>query len=420
MGKWWKCRTCHAFNVKGKMECGWCSANFMQQPVSTPQNPVHSQDCIPPKGSGKKSWQSGSYGSYWNQWPVQSGQSLSSSQSNQAVGKGRGTTRSPSVGSQQTSIVSVSKLNQSQSPASSGNFWQRRKLNNQMGSSVDQVESVNGDAKDVDIDAASLMEKMDTLQAMINSLKNRTDPSSLEMRQGLEKELQNLRIQKTSLKSLSDQALVLESLIQRRQNSLEEAERVLMEQTLSRDQVKQELEDAKVQLQSVLEQKAVEDAARFPNGQKQVATGDVFQSAQEMASMLPSDKASVFVECLGLLAQFMKQNSQSNADKDKGQMDVEENGGSSAPSTDFPQVPTMPFAAAPTTPGGAVSDPYGGGRAGSPPRKGRARSLEASPTQARSRSFSGRGKRLMGKQSIPGEQDHHFSRREEAPLDFKG
>jgi len=323
------------------------------------------------------------------------------------------------VGSQQTSNVSASKLNQSQSPASSGNFWQRRKLNNQMGSSVDQVESVNGDAKDVDIDAASLMEKMDTLQAMINSLKNRTDPSSLEMRQGLEKELQNLRIQKTSLKSLSDQALVLESLIQRRQNSLEEAERVLMEQTSARNQVKQELEDAKVQLQSVLEQKAVEDAARFPNGQKQMATGDVFQSAQEMASMLPSDKASVFVECLGLLAQLMKQNSQSNADKDKGQMDVEENGGSSVSSADFPQVPTMPFAAAPTTPGGAVADPYGG-RAGSPPRKGRARSLEASPTQARSRVFSGRGKRLMGKQSIPGEQDHHFSRREEAPLDFKG
>ena len=420
MGKWWKCRTCHAFNVKGKAVCGWCSASFIQQPASTPSNPVHSHECIPPKGSGKNFWHSGSYGSYWNHWPRQGGQTQPQPQQvNQASGKGRGAARSSSVGSHQTSNVSACNVNQAQPPSVNGtNFWQRRKFNNQSASSVGQVESVNGEAKDADIEGASLMEKMDTLQAMINSLKNRTDPSSAEMRQGLEKELQSLRIQKTSLKSFSDQALVLESLIQRRQSSLDEAERVLMEQTSSRDQIKQELEDAKVQLQSVLEQKAVEDAARFPNGQKQVNTGDVFQCAQDMASMLPSDKAGVFVECLGLLAQLMKQNNQSNADKSNGQMDVEEKSGSSA-SSDLPQVPAMPFTAAPTTPGGAVSDPYGG-RVGSPPRRARARSLEASPTQARSRSFSGRGKRLMGKQAIPGEQDHHFSRREEVHLDFKG
>jgi hypothetical protein len=397
MGKWWKCRTCQAFNLMGRKDCGWCNAPFIHQQTSSPSNPIHSKDCVPPKGSGKSSWSSGSgsYGSYWNQWPSQSQSSQSKGNQSAPSGKGLGNSRSSSVGSHQVTSAAASGAN-------AKNFWQRRKFfNSQSTVNVEQESIVNGD-KDAESEANSLMEKMDTLQAMINSLKSRTDQCSVEMKNGLEKDLLNLRIQKTQLKSLADQALVLETLILKRTTSLEEAERILMEQTASRDQIKQELVDAKSQLQSVLEQKSIEDAARFPNGvngQQQMSPGNLFKDAQEMASMLPSDKATVFVECLSLLAQLMKQEKQDSADG-FGQMDFEDNVFENNGGADLPYVPQMPFTAAPTTPGVTTTDPYGGARTNTPPRNGRARSLEPSPTQARSRSFSGRGKRIVGKRQI--------------------
>ena len=144
---------CQAFNLIGRKDCGWCSASFVHQQTSSPSNPIHSKDCLPPKGSGKSSWSSGSgsYGSYWHQWPSQSQQS-NHSRGNQsaASGKGRGNSRSSSVGSHQANSA----------PASGAkNFWQRRKFfNSQSTVNVEQESTVNGD-KDAESEANSLMEK---------------------------------------------------------------------------------------------------------------------------------------------------------------------------------------------------------------------------------------------------------------------
>ncbi len=69
-----------------------------------------------------------------------------------------------------------------------------------------------------------LLEGMDTVQGMLNSLAGRSDAYTLATREHLEKEMASLRIQRTKTKSLTAQISVLEGLISRRTSATAEAE----------------------------------------------------------------------------------------------------------------------------------------------------------------------------------------------------
>jgi len=152
-----------------------------------------------------------------------------------------------------------------------------------------------------------LIEKMDTVQALIASLKGRRDQFSTDTRGQLEAELSNLRIQRTQLKSIPDQMVVLENLVEKREAILQQAEIDAEDATRELAEAKSSLMVAKQQLMVVQQAKAKEDAdtalkeaeLHSPNAKQTV------QKMRDMAQLLPKDKAKVLAECLGLLETLM-------------------------------------------------------------------------------------------------------------------
>ena len=220
MGKWWTCRTCTASNMKSRSTCGWCKSPFqlMHQSASTPQNPSHSMDCIPPKGGGRKNGKDGSKkgGGRQQQHSSSGQQSPSQAPSNGSEasrsGKGKGgSVRSSSAHSQ--SIAGQEK-----------NVWQRRAA----AASLAAKTGMDVDEDPLAKESLELVERMDTVQALLNSLVGRSDQLSVETRVSYEREMASLRIRKTKLKPLSAQVTVLENLVSRRQSSTSAAEDALV------------------------------------------------------------------------------------------------------------------------------------------------------------------------------------------------
>jgi hypothetical protein len=275
-----------------------------------------------------------------------------------------------------------------------------------------------------------LLEQMDTVQAMLNSLAGRHDPYSAASREHLEKELGSLRIQRTKTKSLTAQVAVLEALVARRTSAILEAEGAILEAQQHCQTLRQELTQVTAQLATVVALKVQEDVSKVP---PLVANAlgpiSMLSHAQEMAAMLPKDKAAIFSECIGLLAQMIAPQmgapsaspptvvvdlvspqstapaAQSAATQDASVFAFGSPGWSAlsghhsaAASSSGPAIASS-FAMVPTGKGShltATSDPYG--RTTSPTRRGRALSAAPSPQQ-RSRSVSIGGRRLRCKTS---------------------
>jgi hypothetical protein len=273
---------------------------------------------------------------------------------------------------------------------------------------------------------------MDTVQAMLNSLAGRQDPYSAASREHLEKELGSLRIQRTKTKSLTAQVAVLEALVARRTSAILEAEGAILEAQQHCQLLRQELTQVTAQLATVVALKVQEDVSKVP---PLVANAlgpiSMLSHAQEMAAMLPKDKAAIFSECIGLLAQMIApQMGAPSASPPTVVVDLvsPQSMAPAAQSTTTPQTDASgftfgspgwsssslsgqhsaaasssgpatasSFAMVPTGKGShltATSDPYG--RTASPTRRGRAISAVPSPTQ-RSRSVSVGGRRLRSK-----------------------
>ena len=80
------------------------------------------------------------------------------------------------------------------------NVWQRRSQAQSQGNSeADGENDPNAE------EAAILLERMDTVQALLNSLAGRMDPLSVDTTKSLQAELSALRIKKTKLKPLRAQ-----------------------------------------------------------------------------------------------------------------------------------------------------------------------------------------------------------------------
>ena len=139
---------------------------------------------------------------------------------------------------------------------------------------------------------------MDTVQALLNSLAGRSDAFSLAAREHLEKEMASLRIQRTKTKSLTAQISVWEGLVQRRTSAIAEAEGAILEAQKHCVDLKKELADVTIQIQNVQALKMKEDVAKVP---PMVASAlgepsSLLSHAQEMAALLPADKAVIFSE----------------------------------------------------------------------------------------------------------------------------
>jgi hypothetical protein len=278
-------------------------------------------------------------------------------------------------------------------------------------------------------EAKELLERMDTVQALLNSLAGRNDAYSAATRGTLEKELGSLRIQRTKTKSLTAQVAVLESLISRRSSAIAEAESAILEAQQHCSTLQQELAEANSQLLVVQALKMQEDVAKVP---PLVANAlgpiSMLTHAQEMSALLPPDKAALFSECIGLLAQIMapqlqqqqQQHQQQQQQQQTVTIDLVAQAAAEAPAAAaaaasaamdaslFTYFPSFGSAAAssaaatssfsPVTPTGkgshmiAASDPYA--RATSPERRGRTQSTAPSPQQ-RSRSSSATGGRRL-------------------------
>ncbi len=422
--------------------CGWCAAPFqvLERGPSTPQRPTHSHQvsvvCIPPKGGGKGKGkkQVSSTASAPRQAPLAA--------SAPPKGKGAGNPAAPSQPKREPRDSSAGSV-RSSGAGMNGTFWQKRlaaaKERERSTPKVDPpappsvatpMESEEAPASKESEEAQELLEQMDTVQAMLNSLAGRHDPYSAASREHLEKELGSLRIQRTKTKSLTAQVAVLEALVARRTAAILEAEDAILEAQQHCQTLRQELTDVTAQLSNVVALKMQEDVSKVP---PLVANAlgpiSLLSHAQEMAAMLPKDKAAIFSECIGLLAQMiapqvgapsapsptvvvdlvsqsMATEAQSAANMDASLFAFGTSGfastsgqQSAAASSSGPATASTYGAMVPTGKGShltATSDPYG--RTTSPVRRGRAQSAAPSPQQ-RSRSTSIGGRRLRCKTS---------------------
>ena len=457
MGKWWKCRQCSAYNLHSRTACGHCKSPMqdLAKPRSTPTSPAQ-VDYIPPKGKGKnrgKHSQSGN--GYGNGYA--SGRGGGGNNSNNGGGNGRGRGKGPgsSPPSNRSQSVDSTVISDSHSLTSTAasppkTAWQRR-------AEAARLKEVNTSPQpsDAELEANQLVERMDTVQALINSLVGRADQCSIQTTQQLQQEMSMLRIKKTKLKPLKSQESVLTSLVERRQAALREADTALIDAHAAKSRAAEELLEAETQLANV--QKAMVDEEK--NKVCHLNGPHVLNHGKEMAALLPPDKAVVFNECLGLLSQLL-----SHAHSQVPAQEVVSSAVTATPLSgspvaqsrepvsldvgmdahvevhavpQMPEFPTLQLALAKSEGKGSKGSTYGAcsssaqlgsvpqcGRGaarrdpyGSPPPGShiRARSAPSSPAGDGMRSRSSSRRRLIGKQVAPWiSLDHHFSQNAEA------
>ena len=73
-------------------------------------------------------------------------------------------------------------------------------------------------------ESMELRERMDTVQALLNSLQGRSDALSMSTKESLGREMSELRIRCTKSKPIAAQVVVLEGLVSRKQKALAEAQ----------------------------------------------------------------------------------------------------------------------------------------------------------------------------------------------------
>lgn len=277
---------------------------LLAAPASSPQTPSHSYNCVPPAGQGAaKGGASGGKGS------GKSGGGHAGGKGAKSMGKGaysKGT------------AAGVSPVK----PASRNpNAWQRRM---QAGEAAKQhasklmADAAADDCIDIDdvenaeeTEAQNLMEEMDTLQAMLNSLNGKQDSHAVSARAMLEKDLKNARIRKHQLKSLDAQMTIQEARVERLQGQCSIAEQKVEEATSYLMEVQSSLSEAQRTLDKVREAKETEDHAKTANNapivqEQQPQPQAVLETVQGWAQLLPPEKVNGFAECLQMIMNMVQ------------------------------------------------------------------------------------------------------------------
>jgi hypothetical protein len=289
---------------------------LMQQGQSNKMNPVESGQCIPPQGYGLKG---GGYGSQWKQFQqFQQFMSTKGKGKDQGNGNGKGQGQGSTNGQAGKGAKGNGKdQGNGKGQGSNGqtgksigktvelNCWQKRRAKAELatpmkdGDSV--IEIITEDSMQQEVN--EILDRMNTVQAMISSLAGKQDNYSNTLRQQLTDEMQNLRIKKTKTKSLEDQQEVLMNLVESRKESIDKAQIELDKATDRKEKAIVALAEAESALLAVNLQ--IDDEDMTKNNDIGCIPESFVSQAQLLANKLPVDKVGVFNECMNMLQQIL-------------------------------------------------------------------------------------------------------------------
>ena len=157
-------------------------------------------------------------------------------------------------------------------------------------------------------------ERIQTLQAVLNSLKGRTDSEAAELRAMSTSQLAKLRLEANEAKSLPQQISILQQVVMRKESVLSEA-KAKMEQCMVNLEVSKEkcmaadtaLASAKTKLNGLLAKCSSTQAAQQAN--RQEMTGNQLNSIAQLGNLLPPEMAQHFQVALNQLAQLLQASS---------------------------------------------------------------------------------------------------------------
>ena len=147
---------------------------------------------------------------------------------------------------------------------------------------------------DVD-DAKVIGANMESITNMLESLRGRTDVYAMKCRQGLEGDLQQLRIRRTQLKPLGHQVSILEALVEKKVMHFSAAEQLVHTSIAKMEIARTAMMDAQSQLLNVKNQKEQADARA--NAEATTAQADIPDNAKsltkvkDLACLLPNTMA---------------------------------------------------------------------------------------------------------------------------------
>ena len=292
-GAWWRCRDCSAYNRKHIAVCGWCKSakKVLYQLPSTPENPTHSVDCIPPKAKGS--------------------------------GKGKQTVQQPQLQQQQQQqpqqvaapspkqAAKPNTLPPGQAPKKSGGSstpgakhrrrWADLDSNasqppSQPATQVDGyvTEDLTMEAASGDQSTATTREELKSVNLMLLAVKGRSDAMSIKKAQELQESAKALRRSLTWQKSPVQQVEVLSKLVDKRKLAAEQAE-IDVDTALAAQQTAQvELNEAR---QALAEAEARVAAAKVicPTAASNALLGsEATQAINNAATLLPADQQMAF------------------------------------------------------------------------------------------------------------------------------
>ena len=286
---------------------------------STPQSPANSYQCVDHQGY-QQAW--GPYGKWlspapyhtWGPngkgWQMDKGKGKGY-QADHGKGKGHGAKGGDGKvnnGNGKAADLGNGKGSPAEKPV---NAWELKKQKRAAAAANKGTSQPNGDSvevvEDENAEAQDILDRMNVVQGMINSLSDRTDKYSTGLKSNFLLELSRLRILKTQLKPLGDQVVVLETLVAKRkdnvQNIQEELDKVFKAQDLINIKLLKAQEDlvqAQDSLASVQLAKVEADAAKDAP-----ASSPFLDQAKSMSDLLPKEKQEAFTECLKLLHQIM-------------------------------------------------------------------------------------------------------------------
>jgi len=162
-------------------------------------------------------------------------------------------------------------------------------------------------------DAKTIAINMESITNMLESLRGRTDVYAMKCREGLEGDLQQLRIRRTQLKPLGHQVSILEALVEKKVMHFSAAEQLVQTSIAKMEIARAALMDAQSQLLNVKTQKEEADARANAEAATAQATKDIPDNAKsltkvkDLACLLPNTMAGEFGNCLAMLESILEQ-----------------------------------------------------------------------------------------------------------------
>ena len=152
---------------------------------------------------------------------------------------------------------------------------------------------------------------MESITMCLEGLKGRTDLYATKVREGLECDLQQMRIRRTKLKPLGNQVAILQALVEKKLLHFTAAEELVNTSIAKMEAAKAALTEAQTSLLNVKNQKEEADAKAATAAAASAATEAVPDNAaslnkvKDLVCLLPTQMAGDFGQCLALLEQLL-------------------------------------------------------------------------------------------------------------------